>query len=354
VFTHCRTYIAQGKKIAAFGEIMLRLSPPLGTRLIQTHIFEVGFAGAEADFVINLALLGVPVDLITKIPNNVLGDKCVNFLRQFGVGVSKIIRGGERLGVYFIEVGIGPRPSRVLYDRSYSSFAMIRPEEINWREALRDVFWFHITGITPAISQNTAETCEAALKVAKELGITVSCDLNYRAQLWRWCKSPGEVMSKIVSYADVLISNEEEAGIYFGIKVPGIDPSRGKIDPESYRYVAEELMKKFPNLRIVAITLRTSISASHNKWTAVLYDAKNFYKSYEYDILPIVDREGAGDAFAAALVYGLIFMEDLQSALDFAVAASCLKHTIPGAVNLIHKDEIKRLLKYGTSARIIR
>jgi 2-dehydro-3-deoxygluconokinase len=354
MFNEYKEYIKAGRKVVAFGDIILELTPPMYQRIIQADVFEVTFAGAESDFAIDLALLGVPVDFVTRLPNNVLGDKCINYLRQFGVGVHKILRGGDRIGIFFVEKGAGPRPSIVLYDKDNSAFATLKPGDIDWDYVFKDAFWFHFSGITPATSQSVAEVCLEALKKARKLGLTVSCDLNYRAQLWRWCKNPGEVMSELIKYVDIVISNEEEVEKYFGIKAPGVDVYQGKINVDSYKNVAEELLRLFPNLKLIAFTLRTSISASYNLWEGALYDGRKFYKSRRYEIFPIIDRIGAGDSFAAALVYGLIYMSDLQQALEFAVAASCLKHTIPGPVNIVNDKDIINILEKGTSGRIIR
>lgn len=350
----CKEALSQGKKVVTFGDIIMRLTPPDHQRLIQADMFEVTFAGAEADVAINLAQLGVPVDFVTRLPNNIIGDKCLNFLRQYGVGIGKILRGGERIGIYFVERGVGPRPSLVIYDKDYSAFATLKPGDINWSRVLSDAFWFHFSGINPATSSTVAEVNLEGVKVAKELGIIVSCDLNYRRLLWKWCSDPGKVMTEFVKHVDILFSNEEEVEIYFGIKPPNVDVSRGIVDQESYEYVAVELFRKFPNLRLVAFSLRKSISASHNVWMAVLHDGQHFYKSRSYDIIPIVDREGAGDSFAAAMIYKLIHTEDLQEALEFATAASCLKHTIPGLINIVSMREINYILEKGTGGRILR
>jgi 2-dehydro-3-deoxygluconokinase len=354
MFNTCREFIKLNKKVVTFGDIILELSPPAYQRIIQAESFEVSFAGAESDFAIDLALLGIPVDFVTRLPNNLLGDKCINYLRQFGVGVHKILRAGDRIGIFFVEKGVGPRSSIVLYDKDNSAFATLKPGDIDWDNIFKDAFWFHVSGISPATSQSVADVCIEALKKAKKLGLTVSCDLNYRAHLWRWHNKPGEVMSELIKYVDILISNEEEVERYFGIKAPGVDVYQGKISADSYRYVAEELLKIFPNLKLIAFTLRTSINASYNIWEGALYDGHKFYKSRRYEIFPIIDRIGAGDSFAAALTYGLIYMSDLQQALEFAVAASCLKHTIHGSTNIVNIEDIMNILERGASGRIIR
>jgi len=343
------------KKVVTFGEIMLRLSPPGYLRIVQARSFEAIYGGGEANVAIALANFGVPVDFVTRLPKNEIGDACVNYLRQFGVGVDKIIRGGERLGIYFLEKGAVQRGSKVIYDRAHSSMATIEPGMIDWEKVFSDACWFHWTGITPAISRGAAETCLEAVKKAKEMGLTVSCDLNYRRKLWKWGKSAGEVMGELVKYADIAIGNEEDAEKVFGIKAPGVDVLKGKVEAEKYLYVAKELMKRFPNLSKVAITLRGSISASHNTWSGVLYDGKNFYTAPTYDITHIVDRVGGGDAFAAGLIYGLLkFGDDLQRVLNFAVASGCLKHTIIGDANIVSVEEVEKIAAGIVSGRVSR
>jgi len=343
------------KKVVTFGEIMLRLSPPGYLRIVQARSFEVIYGGGEANVAIALANFGVPVDFVTRLPPNEIGDACINYLRQFGVGVDKIIRGGERLGIYFLEKGAVQRGSKVIYDRAHSSMATIEPAMIDWEKVFSDACWFHWTGITPAISRGAAETCLEAVKKAKEMGLTVSCDLNYRSKLWKWGKSAGEVMGELVKYADIAIGNEEDAEKVFGIKAPGVDVLKGKVEAEKYLYVAKELMKRFPNLSKVAITLRGSISASHNTWSGVLYDGKNFYTAPTYDITHIVDRVGGGDAFAAGLIYGLLkFGDDLQRVLNFAVASGCLKHTIIGDANIVSVEEVEKIAAGIVSGRVSR
>jgi 2-dehydro-3-deoxygluconokinase len=343
------------KKVVTFGEVMMRLSPPGFKKFIQTRSFDIIYAGAEANVAIALANFGMPVYFVTRLPKNDLGDACMNYIRQFGVDTDKIARGGDRLGVYFTETGAVFRRSKVIYDRANSAIANIKPGMIDWNEVFSDACWFHWTGITPAISQGAAETCTETVKKAKEKGVTVSCDLNYRGKLWKWGKTAGEVMSGLVKYVDIAIANEEDAEMVFGIKAPETDVDKGELEAESYRFVGENLMKKFPNLKLVAVTLRESISASHNKWSAVLYDGKTLLTSPVYNITHIVDRIGGGDSFAAGLIYGLLtFEDDLQKALNFAVAASALKHTIPGDSLITSKEEVERLMGGAVSGRILR
>jgi len=343
------------KKVVTFGEIMLRLSPPGFLRFVQARSFEAIYGGGEANVAIALANFGIPVDFVTRLPPHEIGDACLNYLRQFGVGVDKIIRGGERLGIYFLEKGAVQRGSKVIYDRANSSLATIKPGMIDWEKVFSDACWFHWTGITPAISEGAAETCLEAVKKAKDMGLTVSCDLNYRSKLWKWGKSAGEVMGELVKYADIAIGNEEDAEKVFGIKAPGVDVLKGKVEADKYLYVAKKLMERFPNLKKVAITLRGSISASHNTWSGVLYDGKNFYTAPTYDITHIVDRVGGGDAFAAGLIYGLLkFGDDLQRVLNFAVASGCLKHTIIGDANILSVEEVEKVAAGIVSGRVSR
>ncbi|MCD6535490.1 MAG: sugar kinase [Thaumarchaeota archaeon] len=343
------------KKVVTFGEIMLRLAPPNHLRIVQARTFEAIYAGAEANVAAALASLGVPADFVTRLPPNDLGDACIAYLRQYGVGTEKIVRGGDRLGIYFLEVGAAQRPNKVIYDRAHSAFATVSAGTFDWDKIFSDACWFHWTGITPAVSQGAAEACLEGVKKAKEKGLTVSCDLNYRAKLWKWGKTPSEVMGELVKYVDVLVANEEDAEKVFGIKAPGVDVTKGEVRAEAYEYVGKELMKKFPNLKLVAISLRTSISASHNKWSGALYDGKNLYIGPTYDIIPIVDRVGAGDSFNAGLIYGILhFGDDKQKIINFAVALSCLKHTIYGDTCVVKLEEVERLMKGITTGRIVR
>ncbi len=343
------------KKVVTFGEIMMRLSPPGFLRFGQARSFDVNYGGGEANVAVSLANFGVPVDYVTRLPKNDLGEACLQFLRQYGVGVDKIVRGGDRLGIYFLEMGAAQRGSKVIYDRAGSAIATIERGMIDWEQVFADADWFHWTGITPAISAGTADVCLEAVQVAKKMGLTVSCDLNYREKLWKWGKTAGEVMPELVRHCDVAIGNEEDADKVFGIKAPGVDVMAGKVEADKYRYVCEELAKRFPNLKTIAITLRGSISASHNPWSGVLWDGGKFYVGPIYDITHIVDRVGGGDAFVGGLIYGLrTYGEDRQKALDFAVAASCLKHSIIGDFNLVTVAEVERLMGGEVSGRVSR
>ncbi len=344
-----------GKKVVTFGEIMLRLSPPGYQRFTQARSFDVVYGGGEANVAVSLANYGMPVDFVTRIPNNDIGEACIAFLRQFGVGVDKIVRGGERLGIYFLEMGSMQRGSKVVYDRSHSAISTIEPGMIDWRAAFADADWFHWTGITPAISAGTADVCLEAVRTAREMGLTISCDLNYRKKLWKWGKQPGDVMPDLVQYCDVAIGNEEDADKVFGIKAPESDVAAGKVEAEQYSYVCEKLAERFPNLKTIAITLRGSVSASHNTWSGVLWHAGEFFEGLKFDITHIVDRVGGGDAFMGGLIYGLrTYGGDYQRALNFAVAASCLKHSIFGDFNVVTIAEVEKLMSGDASGRVSR
>jgi 2-dehydro-3-deoxygluconokinase len=345
------------KKVVTFGEIMLRLSPPGALRFQQARSFDVTYGGGEANVAVSLAGFGVPVDYVTRLPKNDLGDSCMRFLREYGVGVDKIVWGGERLGIYFLENGAVARGSKVIYDRANSAIATIGRGMVDWKAAFADAQWFHWTGITPAISQGAADACLEGIQAAKEMGIRVSCDLNYRKNLWKWGKKAGEVMPELVKHCDVAIGNEEDAEQVFGIHAPDTDVTAGQVEAAKYLYVCEELVKRFPSLRTVAITLRGSISASHNTWSGVLWDAdaRQFYTAPTFDITHIVDRVGAGDSFMGGLIYAMLkYGADRQTALNFAVAASCLKHTIVGDVNVVTSSEVEKLMGGDASGRVSR
>ena len=342
-------------KVVTFGEIMLRLSPPNFKRFTQTNSFDLIFGGGEANVAVSLINYGIPVDYVTKLPNNEIGDACVQFLRQFGVNTNNIVRGGDRIGIYFLEMGSSVRSSKVIYDRAYSAISEANPQDFDWYKIFNGASWFHLTGITPAISQNLANICLEAVKVAREKNILISCDLNYRSKLWNYGKTPNEIMAELLKYCDIAIGNEEDAEKVLNIKAPETDVTSGKVIPENYRFVVKEIVKKYPNLKKVAITLRESISASNNKWSAILYDGSDIYISPQYEISPIIDRVGGGDSFMGGLIYGLLtYKNDLQLALNFAVAASCLKHTIKGDFNLVSVDEVLKLMGGDTSGRVSR
>jgi 2-dehydro-3-deoxygluconokinase len=343
-----------GNRIVTLGEIMLRLSPSGSLRFSQADSFDVQFGGGEANVCVSLALLGEQVEFVTRLPDNDIGEACRQFLRKFGVGTQYIMRGGSRMGIYFLENGSSLRGSKVIYDRENSSFSTIPRGMIPWDEIFEDVTWFHFTGITPAVSQNTADVCMEALEYAVKHGVTVSCDLNYRAKLWKWGEKAGDVMSRLVKHCSCIIGNEEDAEKIFGIRAPETDITQGKVSADQYRYVCDELALKFPNLERIAITLRGSLSASHNTWSAVLWDKNHFYAGRMLDISPIVDRVGGGDSFSAGLIYGFRHYADPLDALNFAICASGLKHTVFGDFNLVTLDEVEKLAKGDASGRVAR
>lgn len=345
------------KKIVTFGEIMLRLSPPGFLRFSQTDQFDVVYGGGESNVAISLANYGLDAHFVTRLPNNDIGQCALMELRKRNVKTEQIIYGGDRLGIYFLETGAVARGSKVVYDRAHSAIAEIRPGMVNWKEVFRNTEWFHWTGITPAISQGAADVCLEALKVAKKMGVTISTDLNYRAKLWKYNGDREAIMTELTSYCDIVLGNEEDAEKHFGIKPEGLDiTTQGKhVKAEAFLSVCEQMIKKFPNAKKVITTLRGSLSASHNTWAGVLYDGQKLYKSREYEITHIVDRVGGGDSFMGGLIYGLIkYPEDNQSALDFAVAASCLKHTIKGDANLVTVEEVQKLMLGDASGRVSR
>ena len=343
------------KKVVTFGEIMMRLSPPPFLRINQTKSFDVTYAGGEANVSVSLNNYGMPADFVTKVPSNDIGKACVQYLRGWNVGVDKIVYGGDRLGVYFVEFGASQRGSKVVYDRANSAIATAKPSDFDWKSIFADADWFHWTGITPAISEAGAAVTLDAVKTAREMGLTISFDINYRSALWKWGKKPGEVMAELVKYCDVAIGNEEDAAEVFGIKAPDTDVNKGKVAAESYRLVCERMKETFPNLKLIATTLRGSISASHNTWSGVLWDEGNYYVAPTYDIAHIVDRVGGGDSFVGGLIYGMRkFGDDKQRALNFAVAASCLKHSIWGDFNDVTVSEVEKLAAGNASGRVSR
>lgn len=342
------------KNIVTFGEIMLRLSPPGYLRITQTPTFEVSFGGAEANVAASLAKFGLPAEFVTRLPNNDLGEACLAYLRRYGIGVHHILRGGDRLGVYYLEAGAAQRGSKVVYDRADSAAATVQPGMVDWESVLDGAGWFHTTGITPAISASAADAAIEAVRAAHEMGLTVSCDMNYRKNLWKWGKKASEVMPELFRWCDVAVGNEEDAKDVFGIEAPDANITEGKVAASSYQYVCEKLVERFPNLKTVAITLRGSISASHNTWSGVLWREGQFYSTRLYDIAFIVDRVGGGDSFVAGLIYGLFTDDNPQKALDFAAAASCLKHSIYGDFTEITVSEVEKLMKGDASGRVAR
>lgn len=347
--------MSDARKVVTFGEIMMRLSPPGFLRISQARSFDVIYAGGEANVAASLANYGIPVDYVTRLPRNDVGEACARFLQGHGIGTDKIVYGGDRLGIFFLEFGAAQRGSKVVYDRASSSIATAEPGMFDWQSIFADADWLHWTGITPAISRSAAAVTLEAVKAAKAMGLTISFDLNYRSALWKWGKKPGEVMSELVSHCDVAIGNEEDADAVFGIKAPDTDVVAGKVEAEKYLSVCEQMKARFPNLKIIATTLRGSISASHNTWSGVLWEEGKYYTAPTYDIAFIVDRVGGGDSFVGGLIYGMkTYGQDRQKTLNFAVAASCLKHSIWGDFNAVTVSEVEKLAAGNASGRVSR
>ena len=342
-------------KTVTFGEIMLRLATPEHQRFSQATSFCASFGGGEANVAVSLANFGLTTEFVTRLPQNDLGQSVLMELRKHNVGTNHIIRGGERLGIYFLETGSVARPSKVLYDRAHSSIADIEPGMIDWDLVFKDAGWFHWTGITPAISKGAADECLEAVKIARKKGITVSCDLNFRKNLWKWGKSASEVMPELVADCDIILGNEEDAEKVFGIKSAETNIMQGKVTGAGFEPVCRQLKDKFPQSKKIIITLRGSINADHNTWSGVLFDGTKLFEAPVYQITHIVDRVGGGDSFMGGLIYGLLtYPEDDQKALNFAVAASCLKHTIHGDFNLVTVAEVEQLMKGDASGRVVR
>lgn len=335
---------------------MLRLTPPGHKRFSQASEFDVIYGGGESNVAVSLANYELPVEFVTRLPKNDIGDCALQTLRGRNVGTQHVLRGGERLGIYFLEIGAVSRGSKVVYDRAHSGMATIEAGMIDWEAVLADAQWFHWTGITPALSQGAADACLEAIQTANRLGVTVSTDLNYRKKLWKYGKAPGEVMPALVEGCDVILGNEEDAEKHFGLHPENVDVTQGhSIEGTAYLSVLKQLMKRFPRAKKVVTTLRGSISASHNTWSGVLYDGETLYEAPTYQITDIVDRVGGGDSFMAGLIYGLLtYPDDDQKALNFAVAASCLKHTIYGDANLATVAEVETLMGGDASGRVSR
>ena len=338
-------------KVVTFGELMLRLAPENYLRFVQTEKYQATFGGAEANVAVSLANYGLDVTYISKLPAHEIGQCAVNSLRKYGVDTSRIVRGGERVGIYYCEKGASQRPSKVIYDRSYSSIATACSEDFDWEDIFDKACWFHFTGITPAISESMAEITLQAVKKAKEKGITTSCDLNYRKKLWTKEKA-NKVMTEICKYVDYCIANEEDAKDVFNIEAENTDIESGKLNYDGYVSVAKQLTQKF-SFKGVAITLRESLSANDNNWSAMLYTCDKPYFSKKYS-MHIVDRVGGGDSFGAGLIYSLMNGYDGQKAIEFAVSASCLKHSIEGDYNLVSKEEVEALANGNASGRVQR
>ncbi len=341
-------------KVLTFGEIMLRLKAPERERFFQSPMLEATFGGGEANVAVSLANYGMDVEYCTVLPeNNAIADSCVRELRYFGVGTESIQFGPGRMGIYYLEGGANQLPSKVVYDRSYAAIALAKPGDIDWDKNFSDIDWLHITGITPAISESAMELSLEAVKIAKDKGVTVSCDLNYRKNLWKYGKKASEVMREMIKYVDVAIANEEDVQKSLEIHAK-VEVESGELDRSQYKLLGDEVLKAYPNLKMIAITLRESKSADHNGWAACLNDRDKFYVSKKYNINDIVDRVGGGDSFCGGLIYGLNNYEDKQSALEFAVAASCLKHSIIGDFNRVGVDDVKKLMGGDGSGRVQR
>jgi len=342
------------KTVLTFGEIMLRLSTAGYSRFVQAQNFDVTFGGGEANVAVSLANYGLESYLITKLPKHEIGQAAVNHLRRFGVHDDYIVRGGERIGIYFLETGASQRASKVIYDRSFSAVSTINSNECSWEEAFTNAAWFHWTGITPALGKNTQAALFDACKIAKKKGVKISCDLNFRKKLWTE-KEAQSVMNPLMEYVDVCIANEEDAEKSLGLKPKNTNITKGELSEEGYTELANELKSKY-DFDAVAITLRESYSASRNGWSALMVDdkdCKNPTRSKRYDV-QIVDRVGGGDSFASGLIFGLLTKENSKEALEFAVAASCLKQTVPGDFNLVSIEEVEKLAKGDASGRVER
>ncbi|MHA1110993.1 MAG: PfkB family carbohydrate kinase [Promethearchaeota archaeon] len=339
--------------VVTLGELMLRLKSPEKQRFLQTPIFEATFGGAEANFLVSLSNYLTPTRFLTALPNNDITNNAIRALKSMGIDTSHISISEGRVGIYYLEQGSGPRPSKVIYDRSHSSISMAKIDQFDWDNVFTDASWFHTTGITPALSQNAADLCEHAMKQAKKHELKISCDLNYRKKLWKYGKSPKEVMGRLLPYIDVVIANEED--IQTTLELDKFDESE-KISTDRYQQLAEKVVKLFPNVEIVAITLRESHSADYNEWAALCYVAaeNKIYISRKYKLKNIVDRVGGGDSFGAGFVYSLIQKKPYQDAIDFGVAASALKHTIPGDFNRVTIQEVESLMRGGGSGRVVR
>lgn len=340
-------------KVVALGEVMLRLKSLGFERLFQSPMLEATFGGAEANVAVSLAQWDIPVSYVSAIPSNAVGDACVAELRRFGVDTIGVSRQGDRLGVYFLETGANQRASKVTYDRTGSAIAVAKPADFDWRGIFDGATWFHVSGVTPAISPSAADVALAAVEAARANGVTVSCDYNYRKNLWRWGKKAPDVMRELVRHVQVGIANEEDCQKALGIDL-GVDVRSGGLELEQYQTLANRVLEAFPNLERQVITLRQSHSADHNGWSAVLATRTRRLQSRQYDITDIVDRVGAGDAFAAGFIYGMLTYRDDAKALEFATAASCLKHSIPGDFNRVSVSEVEALMHGDASGRVQR
>jgi len=340
-------------KVLTFGEIMLRLKTPGVERFLQSAAFEATFGGGEANVAVSLANYNMDAAFMSVITDNQIGDECIKELRKFGVDTSRVIRTPGRMGIYYLESGANQRPSKVIYDRADSAIALAKPGDIDWDKTYDGIGWLHITGITPAISESAMELSLEAVKVAKEKGITVSCDLNFRKNLWKYGKTAPEVMCELTKYVDVAIANEEDCQKALGVKVD-VDVESGSLSREKYKALSDAVLAAYPNLKVIAITLRESKSADTNGWAACINDRNTFYVSRKYEINDIIDRVGGGDSFAGGLIYGLNNYDTKEEALEFAVAASCLKHSIMGDFNRVTVEEVEKLKNGDASGRVQR
>jgi 2-dehydro-3-deoxygluconokinase len=339
-------------EVVTLGEIMLRLKPPGFDRLLQTPLLEAVFGGSEANVAASLAIFGLEVRYVTALPHNDLADACIQHLRRYHIDTSHIVRSGDRMGIYFLEFGASQRPTRAIYDRANSAMATAMPDAFDWDAIFANAAWFHISGITPAISERAAAVALRAVQAAKDRGLTISCDYNYRAKLWNYGKTPPEVMRTLMPYIDVGIAGAEDCQIMLGVQPAEDTRSADRLG--YYEALARQVFGEFPSLSLQAITLREGHSANHHGWSACLYDGSQFIVSRRYEITEMVDRVGAGDAFSAGLVYGLHTGLPREEALNFAVAASCLKHSISGDVNLSTVSEVRELMAGDTSSRVQR
>lgn len=341
-------------KIVTFGEIMLRLKSSGHERLFQSPKLEATFGGGEANVAVSLSLFGKETSFVTVLPENAVGEAAVAELKKYGVDTSFIKKTKGRLGIYFLENGSQQRASVVIYDREESCISKVKPGDFDWKAIFKDAAWFHITGITPALSQGAANTALEAMKYAKEAGITVSMDLNFRKKLWNYGKKAPDVMRSLTAYTDIVIANEEDIQMCLGIQAHAIDVSKGYVAAEDYKALTAQVKKEFPNVSIVAVTLRESISADKNGWAAVMSGKTGFYTSKRYLLEDIVDRVGGGDSFSAGLIFGLLEFQNEQEALEYAAAASCLKHSVSGDFNLVRRNEVEALAKGDSSGRVQR
>ncbi len=340
-------------KYLTFGEIMLRLRAPGHERFFQSNMMEATFGGGEANVAVSLANYGEDAAYLTVLPENALGDECVKELRRFGVDTKRILRGKGRMGIYFLEAGANQLPSKVVYDRADSAIALAKPGDIDWDKAFDGIGWFHITGITPAISESAMELSLESVKEAKKRGITVSCDLNYRKNLWKYGKKAAEVMRELAKYVDVAVANEEDVQKSLEITTD-VNVESGELSRDKYKELGDKVLAAYPDTKMIAITLRESHSADWNGWAACLNDREHFYVSKKYEIRDIIDRVGGGDSFAGGLIYGLNHYEDKQTALEFAVAASCLKHSIIGDFNRVSASDVEKLMGGDGTGRVQR